>query len=120
MSVAGRRRALIAGITGQDGALLTQLLLQRGYAVSGLVRHSGAVDRSRLEALEVADWNVTIVKQTSITERAKVEFLAEFFNLLNHVQFADPGTSLGNPQFGIVSSTMNSPRLVQLGMRLAF
>ena len=55
MSTAGHRRALIAGITGQDGALLTQLLLQRGYAVSGLVRHSGVVDRSRLEALDVAD-----------------------------------------------------------------
>ena len=52
---ARRRKALIAGITGQDGALLTRLLLDRGYVVEGLVRHSGAVDRSRLVALEVAD-----------------------------------------------------------------
>jgi GDPmannose 4,6-dehydratase len=52
---AARRRALIAGITGQDGAFHSQLLLQRGYAVDGLVRHTGVVDRSRLTALDVVE-----------------------------------------------------------------
>ncbi len=32
------RRALIAGITGQDGSYLAELLLQRGYTVIGMVR----------------------------------------------------------------------------------
>ena len=45
------RRALITGITGQDGALLADLLLGRGYEVAGLVRSNGPVDRSRLERL---------------------------------------------------------------------
>ena len=35
------RRALITGITGQDGSYLADLLLERGYAVFGLVRRSG-------------------------------------------------------------------------------
>jgi len=68
----------------------------------------------------IGNWNVTIVKQTSITERTRLEFRTEFFNLMNHVQFADPGMALGNPQFGIVSASMNQPRLVQLGLRLSF
>jgi GDPmannose 4,6-dehydratase len=34
------RRALITGVTGQDGAYLSQLLLQKGYRVSGIVRRS--------------------------------------------------------------------------------
>ncbi len=38
------RRALITGLTGQDGSFLTELLLTRGYRVSGLVR--GSSDRS--------------------------------------------------------------------------
>jgi len=38
------RRALITGLTGQDGSFLAELLLERGYEVSGLVR--GAPDRS--------------------------------------------------------------------------
>ncbi|MFO1059538.1 MAG: GDP-mannose 4,6-dehydratase [Dongiaceae bacterium] len=48
------RRALITGITGQDGALLAGLLLGRGYEVAGLVRPNGPVDRSRLERLGIA------------------------------------------------------------------
>ncbi len=41
------KRALITGITGQDGAYLAQLLLQKGYSVHGLVRrssHAGVFD----------------------------------------------------------------------------
>lgn len=73
-----------------------------------------------LTAEGIANFDFTVVKETQITERARLEFRAEFFNLFNRVQFADPGTSLGTPQFGVVSSTMNLPRLVQLGMRLSF
>jgi GDPmannose 4,6-dehydratase len=35
------RKALITGVTGQDGAYLSQLLLEKGYEVHGLVRHAG-------------------------------------------------------------------------------
>lgn len=42
-------RALITGITGQDGSYLTELLLDKGYEVHGLVRHSSSLERSRLK-----------------------------------------------------------------------
>jgi GDPmannose 4,6-dehydratase len=51
------KRALITGVTGQDGAYLAQLLLDEGYEVHGVVRrssHSG-VDDHRLRWLGVAD-----------------------------------------------------------------
>ena len=35
------RRALITGISGQDGSFLAELLLERGYRVTGLVRSPG-------------------------------------------------------------------------------
>ncbi len=38
------KRALITGITGQDGAYLAQFLLHKGYEVHGLVRRSSASD----------------------------------------------------------------------------
>ena len=38
------RRALITGVTGQDGAYLSQLLLDKGYEVYGLVRRSASAD----------------------------------------------------------------------------
>lgn len=45
------RTALITGITGQDGSYLTELLLDKGYEVHGLVRRSSTMERSRLRHL---------------------------------------------------------------------
>ncbi len=41
-------RALITGITGQDGSFLTELLLDKGYEVHGMVRRTSSLERSRL------------------------------------------------------------------------
>jgi len=43
--------ALISGITGQDGSYLTELLLENGYIVHGIVRRTSNVFRSRIEHL---------------------------------------------------------------------
>lgn len=50
-------RALITGITGQDGAYLSKLLLDKGYEVSGLVRRSSTADVNdvRLRWMGIAD-----------------------------------------------------------------
>src|SRR6478736_10382513 len=45
------KRALISGITGQDGSYLAELLLEKGYAVHGLVRRSSQFNRARIEHL---------------------------------------------------------------------
>lgn len=68
----------------------------------------------------IANYDFAVVKHTAITERVDLQFHAEFFNMFNRVQFADPGTVLGNPTFGVVTSAANLPRLVKLGLRLAF
>src|ERR1700692_3381412 len=46
-----KKIALITGITGQDGSYLTELLLQKGYAVHGVVRRTSNLLRSRIEHL---------------------------------------------------------------------
>jgi GDPmannose 4,6-dehydratase len=53
----GRRRALITGITGQDGAYLARLLVDKGYEVHGLLRRSASSDvvNSRLQWIGVAE-----------------------------------------------------------------
>ena len=45
------RRALITGITGQDGSYLAELLLDKGYEVVGMVRRSSAPNVWRIEHL---------------------------------------------------------------------
>src|SRR5579862_6186551 len=45
------RRALITGITGQDGSYLAELLLEKGYEVHGVVRRASTFNTERLEHL---------------------------------------------------------------------
>ncbi len=47
------KRALITGITGQDGSYLAELLLDKGYEVHGLVRRSSSFNRDRIDHLGV-------------------------------------------------------------------
>ncbi len=53
-------------------------------------------------------------------ERYRAQFRGEFFNLFNRPQFGMPGTTQGLANFGVVSSQINDPRLVQIAMRLFF
>ncbi len=45
------KRALISGITGQDGSYLTELLLKKGYEVHGLVRRASSFNTERIDHL---------------------------------------------------------------------
>ncbi len=45
------KKALITGVTGQDGSYLAELLLDKGYEVHGLVRRSSTFNRERIESL---------------------------------------------------------------------
>ena len=45
------KRALITGVTGQDGSYLAELLLEKGYEVHGLVRRSSRFNRQRLKKI---------------------------------------------------------------------
>ena len=45
------KRALITGITGQDGSYLTELLLTKGYEVHGIIRRSSSFNTGRLDHL---------------------------------------------------------------------
>ena len=45
------KRALITGITGQDGSYLLELLISKGYEVHGVVRRSSSFNRGRIDAV---------------------------------------------------------------------
>ncbi len=45
------KRALITGITGQDGSFLSELLLEKGYEVHGIIRRSSSINTSRIDHL---------------------------------------------------------------------
>ena len=56
-----------------------------------------------------------------------LQFRAEFFNLFNHAQFnapglsSTPGADLASPStFGIITSTVGNPRVIQFALKLNF
>lgn len=51
----GMKKALITGVTGQDGSYLAKLLLEKGYDVTGAIRRSSHLETVRLQKLGIAD-----------------------------------------------------------------
>ncbi|HTA60226.1 MAG TPA: TonB-dependent receptor [Candidatus Baltobacteraceae bacterium] len=68
-----------------------------------------------------------LLKNTSITERAKLQLRFEFYNLFNHAQFGQPGNALAAPgTFGLSTSTLTRPdgttsaRQIQVAAKIIF
>ncbi|MBZ5548109.1 MAG: carboxypeptidase regulatory-like domain-containing protein [Acidobacteriia bacterium] len=53
-------------------------------------RHFGNMRRNSLRGPSFKEWNFAIYKTTSLTERLSMQFRADFFNILNHPNFANP------------------------------
>jgi hypothetical protein len=69
------------------------------------------------------DWDMALAKVTPITERLRVEFRLEAYNLFNHPQFNNPESTAINAigtTFGVINSTTVPPRILQLGLKLVF
>jgi hypothetical protein len=62
--------------------------------------------------------NLSLAKTFSVTERFRVDFRAEAFNVFNRVVFGGPQTSLNSTTFGVITSQANSPRQMQGGLKL--
>ena len=75
---------------------------------------------SQLRGEGVDNWDLSIAKDTPITERVHAQFDAEFLNAFNRVQFGPPALQVGSSIFGVVSSTLNNPREIQFSLRLSF
>jgi GDPmannose 4,6-dehydratase len=77
------KRALITGITGQDGSYLAELLLEKGYEVYGLIRRAATPSTERIE--HILD-RITLVvgemtDQTSLLDAVEASQADEVYNL---------------------------------------
>jgi GDPmannose 4,6-dehydratase len=55
------KKAIITGITGQDGSYLAELLLEKGYQIYGVVRRASTINTSRIDHLLFPEEKVTLV-----------------------------------------------------------
>jgi hypothetical protein len=81
----------------------------------------GSANRSPLSGPNFINTDFSVIKHFPVTERIKIEFRAEMFNLFNHAQFALPSSDVASPAtFGAISSTVNNPRVIQFALKTAF
>ena len=68
----------------------------------------------------INNWDIALLKDTTITESTTLQFRAELFNAFNHAQFGLPNGNIdAGSSFGIVT-TANPPRIMQLSMKFLF
>jgi GDPmannose 4,6-dehydratase len=74
------KKALITGITGQDGSYLTELLLEEGYEVHGIVR------RVALEHPQARMWRIRHLLDRIQIHSASMESYASIFNIISEIK----------------------------------
>jgi len=74
------KKALITGITGQDGSYLSELLIEKGYEVHGIVR------RVALEHPQARMWRIRQLLEKVHIHSASMESYASIFNIISDIQ----------------------------------
>lgn len=77
------KRALITGVTGQDGSYLTELLLEKGYEVHGIIRRSSSFNTARIDHLYS---NTKIFDQQFFTHYGDLTDSSNLNRILERVQ----------------------------------
>jgi hypothetical protein len=80
----------------------------------------GNSGRNIIPGPDLVEVDASLIKRFSILDRVNTEFRAEFFNILNHPNFALPGNTIGTSSVGIISNTAASSREIQLGLKMDF
>jgi len=86
----------------------------------------GTASRTPVYGPDFVNTDFSAIKRFRLSEAMNMDFRAEFFNLFNHAQFNDPGSTstpgadLAAPSFGKINSTVGNPRVIQFALKLNF
>ena len=81
------KRALITGITGQDGSYLSQFLIEKGYEVYGAVRRTSSINTGRLSELDILNKiNLVAMDLAEITNIQKVMKKLSLMKFITYAQ----------------------------------
>jgi len=95
--------------------------------VSGVTTCSpGDMSRNSVIGPSFVDTDLSLIKNTKLTERANLQFRAEAFDVFNHPNFGNPNLNVGTTNFGSITNTrfpngdFGSARQLQLALKLEF
>ena len=90
------------------------------FTESGVFGYVGSAPRTICCGPGISDTDLVVIKNIPVTEKKRLEFRGEIFNVFNHTQFFNPdGNSTDGSQFGQVTQ-VKDPRLVQFALKFYF
>src|SRR5246127_772311 len=96
-------------------------LIDGKYPVSGGGTIFGSLGRNILRGPDQRVGDIAIIKVTPLTERVKLTFRWEIFNMLNRSNFANPSNDVASPStFGVISALTVNPRIMQYALKFEF
>jgi hypothetical protein len=96
-------------------------LIDGKYPVSGGGTIFGNLGRNVLRGPDQQDVDIAAIKTTPLTDRVKLIFRWEIFNLFNRPNFASPSNDVSTPStFGVINSLTVNPRIMQYALKLEF
>jgi hypothetical protein len=124
-AVTGVANTLRPNVTGPIAIIGS---VDRWFDITGLAPVSGFGNLGRNSVIGPGfnNMDLSLMKNTRLGERMRVQFRAEFFDLFNHANFGQPGNVVGSPSFSRITNTRfptgesGSSRQVQLGIKLMF
>jgi outer membrane receptor protein involved in Fe transport len=85
------------------------------YTFGNMSRTSGY-----LRTPDLRNFDLSLFKQFALTERIKTELRGEAFNAFNTPSFSGPDTGVTDATFGVISAQANSPRQLQIALKILF
>ena len=80
----------------------------------------GNTGRNILRGPNQRNVDISIIKYFPVSERMKLEFRGEFFNVFNMVSFANPINIVESPNVGQIVATSTGPRVIQFALKINF
>jgi hypothetical protein len=80
----------------------------------------GNIVKGTLRGPGFTNWDGAVIRTFPIVRETNLEFRAEYFDLLNHTELSNPGTSLASATFGTISGTQGGPRIAQFSLKYTF
>jgi hypothetical protein len=79
----------------------------------------GTADNRFFHGPGIANYDLALLKDLPLTERFRLQFRGEFFNVFNHAQFLNPSGNINGGTFGLITSARD-PRIGQVAVKLLF
>jgi len=90
------------------------------FAIPSAFGDFGQLGRNIIRGPKQINTDFSIMKLIPVTESQRVEFRAEFFNLFNNVNFANPVNIASSGNFGQIATTTTGPRVIQFALKYSF